>query len=88
MMNEEILDTLDEDLQFFSGLAYQCHLGYLQDYAEAYGFSREIRDGLDKLMAAACVLVYDGPDVIEAVAKAAGVYDEIIARDRERQERE
>ena len=55
--------------------------------AAANGFSQEIRNSLDKLVAAASVLVYDGPEVIDAFAKAAGMYDELMRREQEREDR-
>jgi hypothetical protein len=85
---DDTLGWADECLLDLQQVADTLPLGYLQDYAAANGFSQEIRDGLDKLMAAACVLTYDGPDVIDAFAKAAGMYDELMRRERERKEQE
>ena len=83
---EDALFWADENLRDLAEMRYNLPLDALQEYAEA-NLSQEICDSLDRLEAAACVLVYDGPEVIEAFARAAGVYDELMWREQEREDR-
>jgi hypothetical protein len=57
------------------------------DYAHKNGLGQEVIDGLEKLAVAASLLAYEGPDVIWDFATAAGMTDELVAREqRERDE--
>jgi hypothetical protein len=80
------LENADETLRCLLVVAEELPLGDLRDCAANYGFSQEMLDGLDKLMAAAAVLVLDGPDVIDAFAKAAGMRDGLTVREQAHQE--
>ena len=46
---------------------------------EADDLPEEVIDGLESLAQAAAILVNDGPDILWAFAKAAGISDEVAA---------
>ena len=85
---EDAWSNVDECLRDFDHVAHGLPTGDMIDYASKNGLGQEVIDGLEKLGAAASVLAYEGPDVIWKFAKAAGMTDELVAREQqERDER-
>jgi hypothetical protein len=85
---EDAWSNVDECLRDIDHVANGLPTGDMIDYAGKNGLGQEVIDGLERLGAAAGVLVYEGPEVIWDFAKAAGMTDELVAREqRERDER-
>ena len=84
---EDAWSNVDECLRDFDHLTHGLPLGDMLDYARKNGFGPKVIDGLDKLAVAAGVLVNDGPDVIRDFATAAGMTDELVAREQQGQDR-
>ena len=84
---EDAWSNVDECLRDIDHLTYGFPTGDMLGYAHKNGLGQEVIEGLEKLGAAASVLAYEGPDVIWEFAKAAGMADELAAREQEARDR-
>ena len=81
-----MLEAVSGCLLNFRDLANGLPLGDLIDYATTNGFGQTIIEGLQKLSAAAGVLVFDGPEVVWDFANDAGMTDALVEREQQRQD--
>ena len=81
---ENAWSNVDECLRDIDHLTHGLPLSDMIDYARENGLGQAVIDGLEKLEAAACVLINEGPDVAADFARAVGMTDDLVARERDR----
>jgi hypothetical protein len=83
---EQTLDDAQECLGDIAELAWKFPISSMIDYARQSGLPEAIIARLEDIAEAAAKLVHHAPDAIWDFAKAAGMTDELTAREQERED--
>ena len=83
---EQTLDDAQECLGDIAELAWKFPISSMIDYARQNGLPEAIIARLEDMVEAAAKLVHRAPDAIWDFAKAAGMTDELTAREQERED--
>ena len=75
---DEDVDNVVECIEDLAELEWKFPIGTIMDSAQ--NLPQEVRDGLEKLQQAVGMLVFDGPDILWAFAKAMEITDKVGQR--------